>query len=530
MKWRRFADIGGGYPAALLAVALVTLLAFPWRAYLPTATVTLLYVPVIIGAARLWGLRVSGLAAIAAFIATDFVFVEPYYRLSIASASEWIGLIVFLVVALISGQQTARLRESERAALKGQDELELLNRLSSRMASEKSTTAVAEFTVGQLTSVLGASRAALYATSGDEQPPTCLAASGSRTDEAEERLFVDWVLTSNKAIGLAPPGTTARAQIPASVPADAALSGKLAEGVYIPLQTSDSLEGVLHIRLPVDPQHDVALSGLLAAIANLGATSLERHRLEVEASKAEALYEADRLKSTLVSSVSHELKTPLAAATARVTGLVDEIEDCAPARARQELLAVADDLDRLNGSIGDLIDFSRLESEEWRPSFEPYDVADVLGTVLDRIAPDERARLEFDLQTDLPQVDADFAQLAMAFYNLVENALMYSPSGSTVSVTARAAAGEVRVTIEDRGQGVAEDEKDAVFEKFYRGVASAAAPGGTGLGLTIAAEIVRTHKGRIWIEDATPTGARFVVSLPEAGQGRQAVVRNARDA
>ncbi len=513
MKWRRLVETGHGYPAALGAVLLTTLAALPLRAYLPAAAITLLYVPVIIGVARLWGVRVSAASAVAAFIALDLIFVEPYYRLSVESAIEWIGLIVFLIIALVAGQQTALLREREQAALRRQSELELLNRVAFRMTSEQSVTAASEYIVGQLTAVLGASGASLYAAGRDGQAAECLAVSGDAGDAVDEAAFVAWVVASNKAVGLVLSERSAYEELPASVGPAEALPGKSADGVYLPLQTSHSVEGVLHVR-PGESNVDVGPPGLLAAVASLAASSFERQRLEGEAARAEALGEADQLKSTLVSSVSHELKTPLAAAVARVTGLLDEGEGCGSERVRQELAAVANDLARLDSSIGDLLDLSRLESDAWRPSHEQHDIGDVLGTVLARLAPGSKQRVRFDLDEDLPLVSVDFAQLARALSNIVENALAYSPSDAPVVVTARHVSDDVRITVEDSGPGVPAAERTAVFGKFYRGSASTLAPAGTGLGLTIADEIVRMHGGRIWVEDAIPHGARFVVMLP----------------
>jgi two-component system sensor histidine kinase KdpD len=226
------------------------------------------------------------------------------------------------------------------------------------------------------------------------------------------------------------------------------------------------------------------------------------------------LREADRLKSTLISSVSHELKTPLAAATARVTGLIEEGESCDAGRVQEELAAVAEDLGRLNDSIGDLLDFSRLESDAWQPHFEPCDVRDILGTVLSRLSASQRDRLHFELADDLPELHADFAQLARALSNLVENAVLYSAPNTMVTVGARAIGGVAELWIEDTGPGVPDTEKPYVFEKFYRGSVSATVPSGTGLGLAIAREIVRTHGGSISVEDADPHGARFVLALP----------------
>jgi two-component system sensor histidine kinase KdpD len=227
--------------------------------------------------------------------------------------------------------------------------------------------------------------------------------------------------------------------------------------------------------------------------------------------------ESDRLKATLVSSVSHELKTPLAAVTARITGLLEEGDTCDADRVRSELMAVSEDLGRLDSSIRDLVDVSRLESDAWRPKLDDYEIREVLGTVARRIPVAQRARVTFNVPDDLPGVRVDFNQWARAISNLVENALEYSPAGSPVAVGARVLGGDMLVWVEDRGPGVPEQEREQVFEKFYRGSTSGVAPAGTGLGLAIVKEIVRSHGGRVWVEDAGTSGARFVISLPFEG-------------
>ena len=199
-----------------------------------------------------------------------------------------------------------------------------------------------------------------------------------------------------------------------------------------------------------------------------------------------------------------------------MTGLLEEGEGSDPARVLDELTAVAEDLTRLNDSIGDLLDLSRLESDAWQPRFEPNDIRDILGTVLARLPRPQRERLHFDLAENLPDVCVDYAQLARALSNLVENALVYAPGDTNVIVGARQTGDAVRIWVEDSGPGVAAAEKARVFDKFYRGAASASVPSGTGLGLAIAREIVRTHDGTLQVEDAEPHGAKFVLAIPLA--------------
>jgi two-component system sensor histidine kinase KdpD len=514
MDLKRIAAVGRGYPLATVGVLVTALALLPFRGMLPSHTAMMLFVPVIVGIASVTGVRTSATAAVVAFLALDFLFVPPYYTWTVASVSEWIGLVVFLVVALVTGQQTARLRGREREAVRGREELALLNRLAFRIASERSVSAVAEFAVSQVVESLGASRAALWSASGDARA-RCIARAGSGGSAPDEERLVEWVLRNGKAVGMPPSEGVPYDLRVVSVTASEAIAGARARGVHVPLQTTAGLEGVLFADAPDAGRFSAEDGRLLAAIANLVASALERQRLAGDAAHAEALREADRLKSTLVDSVSHELKTPLAAATARVTGLVEEGEGVGSAHVREELAAVSTDLGRLNDSIGDLLDLSRLESDAWQPRFELAEVSDVLGTVLSKL-PTGRGRVRFDLGEGLPDVRVDFAQLARAISNLVENALAYSPPDSEVAVGARGLDGAVRLWVEDSGPGIPDAEKNAVFEKFHRGSVAGRAPSGTGLGLAIAREIVRTHGGTLGVEDVDPHGARFVMTLPAA--------------
>jgi two-component system sensor histidine kinase KdpD len=520
MDVKRFITRGGGYPLAVLAVAAVVAAILPFRAVLPPPAVMLACVPVIVALAYAAGPGPSAVSALAAFVAVNFFFVPPYHRLSVSSPSEWVALVVFLLVALVSGQQAARVRERELTAVRRRNELELLNRLSFRIAGENAPESTAQFVAEQVAAVLGAERASVYVGTTGAGAPRCIGSAGAPSSTSGEAALVAWALRNTTAIGLPEGDEASAAELP-SVAADGAIPGIIADGVYLPLMTGGSPEGVLFVSFPaskITPVH----GRFLVAVANLMAAVFERQRLEEESARAAALKESDRLKSTLVSSVSHELKTPLAAATARITGLIDEFGGEPDSRSRQELVAVAEDLGRLNDSIADLLDLSRLESDAWRPQFEQHEIGDVLGTVVARMSADDRARVRFELAPELPLVAVDFAQLARAITNLIDNALRYSPAEQDVVVGAAVEGGELRLWVLDRGPGVADAEKPLVFDKFFRGAASGVAPGGTGLGLAICHEIVRSHGGNVWVEDGDAGGARFILALPlpDADEGR----------
>lgn len=518
MKWSRLVTWGSGYPFALAMVALVTAGIMPFAALLTPDQTVLLYIPGIVTVARLAGVAPSAVSAIASFIALVFFYIPPIHVLAVSSPRDWLTLAVFIVVALVAGQQTGAMRRRERLAVARQRDLALLNRLSSRLVSEESTAHMAAFIASEVVAVLGAGRCALFL-AGDRLE--LVAVAGAEGGGLAEDALADWVAANDKAVGLPEVPDLPADERPVSVGAADAVAGVTADGVFLPLQASEGVEGVLYAR-------PLAGSGgfgadelrLLVAVANLSAAFLERQRLADEASRTVALRESDRLKSTLVSSVSHELKTPLAAVTARVTGLLEEGAGADPERVADELREVEGDLGRLNASIGDLLDLSRLESDAWRPKPEPYDLTEILGTVMSRVPAREHARVVFAVPDDLPQIAVDFAQWVRVLHNLMENALAYSGE-APVSVSARVLGDSVVIMVQDAGPGVSDEEKPRVFDKFYRGAASTSAPSGTGLGLAIAREIVRSHGGRIWVEDVDGGGARFAVALPRKIEGEK---------
>jgi two-component system sensor histidine kinase KdpD len=257
----------------------------------------------------------------------------------------------------------------------------------------------------------------------------------------------------------------------------------------------------------------------ILAVANVAAAFLERHRLGAESARVVALHESDQLKSTLVSSVSHELKTPLAAVMARVTGLLEEGESVSISRVRDELAQTSGDLARLDASIRDLLDASRLESDSWRPRPDDYLVTEMLGSVAALLPAGDRSRVRFEIDDGVPPLHVDFSQWVRAVSHVIENALAYSPSAESVTVGARVLGADVIVWVEDRGAGVPDADKERIFGKFQRGPAAADSPSGTGLGLAIAREIVRSHGGHVWVEDATPVGSRFLMSWPYGERG-----------
>ena len=242
------------------------------------------------------------------------------------------------------------------------------------------------------------------------------------------------------------------------------------------------------------------------ALAELETLTRERDRMQAEAVEAEALRRSDELKTALLRSISHDLRTPLTSIIAGGSALGSET---LTEEERAELsAAIVGEGNRLSRLVENLLDMSRLEAGKAEPHREPVDLAEVLDAAREGVARSESIRLAID--PDLPMVDADAAQLERAFANLLENAIRYS-NGRPVSARSRLVGGNIVVRVVDQGSGIPEREWRRIFEPFQRGDA---ANTGSGLGLAIAKGFVEANGGEIAIESLPGQGTSFVVTLP----------------
>ena len=510
-----------GYLFAVLCIASATAVFYPGRDYFARQQWALLYLPVIVLVAGTSGSRPALVAAVLSFLAWNYFFLPPYHTLVVADPMDWLSLLVFLLVGITMGMQTVRIRRRELQALMGEREATLLNRFSSYLVTEMNTAGMTDMLLTEIAQSMGANAAALYL-SDDEGQFSCAGRSPSLLADSADDIgrLAAWVFDHAEAIGLPAGRSSAGSDLgvwPVSVNHNDIVPGSTRRDLFLPLQTASRVEGVLYVGEKTDGS-DYALhdARLLVSIVNQAAAFRERRRLQHAANQAAALKEADRLKSAFMSSISHELKTPLAALTATITSLIEDDVIWDPDAMRAELRAVSEDLDRLNDSIGSLLDLSRLESNAWVPRIEPCEVGDIIGLAVSRIRSKQKERIDFSVPEDLPLISVDFHQWARALENIIENALAYSDPDKPVCIGASHDAAGTRIWVEDLGPGIGPQERTRVFEKFYRGDAARNVASGTGLGLAIAREIVQSHGGSILVEDVQPHGARFVILLPDS--------------
>jgi two-component system sensor histidine kinase KdpD len=290
-----------------------------------------------------------------------------------------------------------------------------------------------------------------------------------------------------------------------------------ARALYLPLRAGRGTVGVLGIEPPPGegPLTPEQLH-LLETFAAQAALAIERVALVEEAQLARVQSETERLRNSLLSAVSHDLRTPLATITGSASALVEQ-ESGLDAGARRELAqAIQEEADRLNRLVHNLLEMTRLESGGIRVNKDWHPLEEVVGSALARLEkPLGARRVDIDLPPDLPLVPLDPLLVEQVLINLLENAVKYTPAGSPIEVSAVVEDRRVCVTVADRGPGFAPGEDTRVFDKFFRGhlVGTRA---GAGLGLAIARGIVEAHGGEIVAEPRPGGGALFRFSLPLA--------------
>jgi two-component system sensor histidine kinase KdpD len=249
------------------------------------------------------------------------------------------------------------------------------------------------------------------------------------------------------------------------------------------------------------------------AVANLAGITVERLRSQAVASRIEAGRLSEFLKSLLLDALAHDFVTPLTAIKGAITavrsGYVHEPDE-------DDLLAVVEEeADKLNGMVDETIDTARIESGRFQIRRRPLPVSDLVQACLDRMSSLLDGRpIHVDLKSDIPLLNVDPELVSLALRQLISNAVKYSPPGSRIDITSTASERIVTVAVGDEGPGISPDEFDAIFERYYRGSRTHESVPGTGMGLSIARDIINAHGGRIWATNRPDKGTEFVFTLP----------------
>ncbi|MNK13222.1 Sensor protein KdpD [compost metagenome] len=487
-----------GYAVGAACVVAATGLALLLDRTFERVDLGVIYLSAVLAAGVLYGLKPALAAATVAFLTYNFLFLQPKYSFAIGSPTDFLTLIVFWAVALTTGFLAGRVREQAKTAQRRASAVSALLAASQRLTGVGDRTTAARILAEQTAAAAGAGAVVLLPVN-DEL--TLVAGAPTKTPlDAEAMAAARWAWEKGEPAGH---GTGTLPQ---------------ARWTFRPLQGVRDRAGVAGIEAAaLSPGSDE--EKLALALLDQGAVAVERADLAGQAVETETLRRTDRFRGALMNSVSHDLRTPLSTVLGASTTLIDLGDKLKPEVRADLLLSIREEAERLSRYVGDLLDMTRLEGGGLNIRADWVDVRDVLNAAGKRVARRLGARkMTRDFPAQLSLVMVDQGLLEQALVNILENAIVYSPDGSTVELAAYEDRGAVVISIEDEGKGIPTAELERVFDKFRRMEEPSDRTKGAGLGLAIAKGFVEAMNGRI--AAASPImdgkGTRILISLPKA--------------
>ncbi len=498
--------VAGGVLAALaVATATIALLHGVLRVPYPAPV----YLLAVLTVGMAFGTTPAVLTSVAAFLLYDFLFVQPLYTLTVSDPDEWLNLLLFLVVAIAIGRLAALLAERAQEAIERAREAETLFEISRALATSGTVEAAAPQVLARLVSATGMDRVwlALGPGPGDESVV-------ADTDPGLPRPASVWRVVLERSSPTAAPGWVRTH-----------LAGLVGPARYatvalyrVPMEVAgEALGSLWSTRGPDRSAPDRSETRILSAAADQLGQVVRRDRLAAEATAAEVARQSDRLKSALLDSVSHDLRTPLASIRASAGSLLDPEIEWSAAEQRAALRVIDGEAERMNRLVRNLLDLSRIEGGALHPELEAHDLDETVAGIVSRVRPTAGQSVVVRVPPSLPPVLVDDLYLDEILSNLVENAVRHG--GDTIMVRAAEVPGVpfVELVVEDSGSGVPDAALPRLFEKFFRvDQARGASRRGMGVGLTVVQGLVRSMGGDVTARRSDLGGLAVCVRLPRA--------------
>ena len=494
------------YAATIAIMAVVTAPCLVWRSRLTTVDVAMVLLLGVVGVASRYRRGPAILASLLSIATFDFLFVPPYYTFDVHDGAYVLTFLVMLAVALTMSRLTGQILEHACEADERACRAAAVAALNAELATATRPAEVLAMLVRHVERAMNGQVCTLAPEELDRDPAAWAPATRELLVTVPESVAARWVHAGGQTAG---PGTGRCAD---------------SEVLIVPIRMTSRHLGLVAIRpQPPDRVPAPAEVATVEALADQAAPTLERTLLAEQHQQARAEAEAERLRTSLLSSLSHDFRTPLATIEGAASSLLEE-DGILPANGRHDLAAsILEESRRMARLVSNLLNMIRVETgalavqKAWQP------LEEVLGVALLRVEEQLGAHaVEVDLPPHLPLVPVDELLIEQVFINLLENAAKYTPPGTSVAVTAWEVEGAVCVQVADSGPGVPPGMEESVFRKFYRASGSAGdaggeSPGGSGLGLTISQGIVIAHGGRMWVEPRPGGGAAFRFMLPLVG-------------
>ncbi|MBU6451611.1 MAG: DUF4118 domain-containing protein [Cyanobacteria bacterium REEB67] len=502
---------------ATLAVALITFLISWTRLDMVVANIPMLYLLVVLLAALTFGRFAAVLVSVESFLAFDYYFVQPTHQFTVSDPSEWVVLCMFLLTATIVSQLTVLLVDRIEEREQSRKETEALAQASYAVTSQLDLIKALDSVLIQLSKVIGLSSAAFIIiqddgrlnvsrTFGEETADTTQSSPSNMVPTAATTIDnnapdpVAFVITEKKAVGMSQDDHFHRAI--------------RAGAIYQPVIVEERVLGVLHLETGAAFLSD-GEKRVIVSLSNLAGMIVQRDRLMKIEAQTEAIVKTERLKSALLSMVSHDFRSPLTSIKTSVNSLLSTGQPVSGEVQRRLLSAVDHETDRLNHLIDNILDLSCLEAGVLSLKLEQTPLAELVEAALNLLNEEENARIEVKLEAESDEVNVDCVLMAQVLRNLLENALKYSPVDAKVELETFAEENRFYIEIKDRGRGLPKSEEALVFTPFFRAseVKETSIPG-MGLGLALSKGLVEAHQGTLSAYNREAGGAVFRITLP----------------
>jgi two-component system sensor histidine kinase KdpD len=489
----------GDYFASFLAVVACTLVSWPLSHFLAPTNLIMVYLLGVVIVAMRFGRGPSVLASLLSVAAFDFFFIPPFLTFAVEDTQYVFTFAVMLGTALTISTLTTRVTFQAESARKRERRTASLYAISHQLAAARTPEQIAQAAVRHVAEAVDAKVAILLVNSGDGQLAAINAAAEGFDPGPHDEAVARWVFDHGETAG----------HCTATLPGSA--------GLYLPLLASHGTVGVLGV-LPnrawrsLEPER----LHLLETLAGLIALAVERVQLAAEAARIRVQMETEKLRSSLLSAVSHDLRTPLSVITGAASTLLDGSDTIQPNLRRELLESILDEAGHLNRLVANLLDMTRLEAGAIEVHKEWQSVEEIVGAALGRTSQQLKGHsIVTHVQPELPFVPMDDLLIEQVLANLLENAAKYSPPGAPIELTGFANDTTLTVEVADHGPGLPPTDLNRVFEKFYRAANSSGRPG-AGLGLAICRGIIELHGGQIEAENRPGGGTVFRFTLPLA--------------
>jgi two-component system sensor histidine kinase KdpD len=468
---------------------------------------SMLYLAAVLLSAVIAGRFSALMAAILSFLAYNFFFIEPTGELTVAQPHEVLSLVIFIAVALAAGQLAARLREQVELARQQARQSQALLDFSRKLSGAHGQDRVLDAIASHLNASLGRPAVMLLP---DDTGELALAAAWppDQTLDGTELTAARWAFDKKEPAGF--------------------LTGTLPQVRYLfrPVVSAQRLLGVAGLAMgPRDVPLAADEERTWTALLDQAAIAMDRARLNRESALASVAREGEKVQAALLSSLSHDLRTPLASITGAVTSL-RQLGDKMSAASRDDLLlSIEEESGRLNRFVANLFDMTRIEAGMLKARREPIDLAVIIDNSAARarkLHPD--LTIDLSLASDLPKALGDAALLEQVLFNLLDNARKYGGADQPVAIFARTEEGDAMISVTDQGKGIPEEDLEKIFDKFYRRAKGDGRAAGTGLGLSIARGLMSAMGGTIKATSpaARKRGTRMTIRLPLAVPGKPA--------